>query len=103
MKLELEINGVKYPCGQTMGAMLRFKEATGREIQQMDVNSFSDLCTYLHCCIASACAREKKPFDYTLMDFADNVGIEDIAKWREMLLANTEKVDEGGQKKRRKK
>ena len=29
-KIEVTINGAKYPCRPTMGAMLRFKKETGK-------------------------------------------------------------------------
>ena len=70
-KIEIKINGEAYPCRPTMGAMLRFKEQTGKEITELDTNSFTDLCTYLWCCIKSACAREQKQFDLSLIEFAD--------------------------------
>ncbi len=40
------------------GAMMRFKEQTGKEVTELDGSSFSDLCTYLWCCVVSACSRE---------------------------------------------
>ena len=45
-RIEITINGEAYPCSPTMGAMLRFKEQTGREVTQTD-GCFSDLCIYL--------------------------------------------------------
>ena len=50
-KIEIKINGEAYPCRPTMGAMLRFKEQTGKEITELDTNSFTDLCTYLWRCM----------------------------------------------------
>ena len=72
-RIEITINGTAYPCSPTMGAMLRFKQETGREITEIDASSFSDLCTYLWCCVKSAAKREGKPFDMALMDFADSL------------------------------
>lgn len=54
-----------------MGAMLRFKQETGKEITEIDPTSFTDLCTYLWCCIVSGAKHEGKHFDMSLMDFAD--------------------------------
>ena len=76
-KIEIKINGKAYPCKPTMGAMLRFKNETGKEVTEVD-GGFSDLCTYLWCCVVSACSKEKIPFDLSLMDFADNVEPEDM-------------------------
>lgn len=79
--IEITINGKAYPCRQTMGAMLRFKEQTGKEITEMDASSFNEQVIFLWCCIKSACAREKIPFDLTLMEFADSVEPEDMQAW----------------------
>ena len=71
-KVEILIDGKAYPCRQTMGAMLRFKQETGKEATEMD-GGFTDLCTYLWCCIASACSADKIDFDLSLMEFADAI------------------------------
>lgn len=80
-KIEIKINGEAYPCRPTMGAMLRFKEQTGKEITDLDTTSFTELCTYLWCCIKSACAREQKQFDLSLLDFADSIDPDDMNAW----------------------
>ncbi len=97
-RIEIAINGEAYPCSPTMGAMLRFKQETGREVTAMD-GSFSDLCTYLWCCVASACKREGKRFDLSLMDFADNISPEDMAAWETSIRANTQAADDTAEKK----
>lgn len=91
-KVEITINGVVYPCRQTMGAMLRFKQETGKEVTEIDPGSFSDLCTYLWCCVKSASKADGKDFDLSLMDFADNVTPEDATEWAE---ANKEQSGDG--------
>jgi len=58
-RIEININGTAYPCSPTMGAMLRFKQETGREITEIDPTSFSDLCTYLWCCAITAEAEPR--------------------------------------------
>ena len=80
-EIRINVNGTAYPCSPTMGAMLRFKRETGREITEIDANSFSDLCTYLWCCVVSASKREGIAFDMPLMDFADSITPEDMAEW----------------------
>lgn len=79
--IEVNIGGTVYPCSPTMGAMLRFKRETGREVTEINPGSVSDMCTYLWCCVASACRREGKEFDMPLMDFADGITPEDMAGW----------------------
>ena len=91
-KVEITINGVVCPCRQTMGAMLRFKQETGKEVTEIDPGSFSDLCTYLWCCVKSASKADGKDFDLSLMDFADSVTPEDATEWVE---ANKEQSGDG--------
>lgn len=79
-KITIAINGEAYPCSPTMGAMLRFKQETGKEVTEMD-GGFTDLCVYLWCCIVSACHREGKKFDMDLMTFADSIDPEAMAEW----------------------
>ena len=74
------VDGKEYPCRPTMGAMLRFKRETGREVT--DINgSLEDLTTYLWCCVCSASRREGKEFGMSLMDFADHMDPEDLQQW----------------------
>lgn len=73
-----------------MGAMLRFKQETGKEVTEIDPGSFTDLCTYLWCCVKSASKAEGKDFNLSLIDFADNVTPDDATAWAE---ANKEKSD----------
>ena len=63
-----------------MGAMLRFKEQTGKEITELDAASFNDQVTFLWCCVKSACARDKVPFDMTLMQAWNQAAEADAAK-----------------------
>lgn len=81
-KTEITVNGKAYPCRQTMGAMLRFRRETGRDITEMD-GSLSDMCVFLWCCVASACQADGVEFGLSLMDFADSVAPDDMASWAE--------------------
>lgn len=84
-----------------MGAMLRFKQETGKEVTEIDSGSFTDLCTFLWCCVESACSAEKRKFDMSLMEFADSIGPEDLQKWAEVTAANNGQSNEGGEEKKR--
>ena len=98
MKVEVTVNGVAYPCRPTMGAMLRFKRETGKEVTDIQENSFTDLCTYLYCCVVSACAADKIEFGYSLIDFADALSPEDMAAWTEQLQGDAK--EEAGEEKK---
>ena len=86
-KIEVTINGKEYPCRGTMGAMLRFKKETGKEITELTNTNFTDLCTYLYCCVASACAADKVPFEMSLMEFADALNPEELTAWAAQMQA----------------
>jgi hypothetical protein len=88
MKLEVVVNGVAYPCHPTMGAMLRFKKETGKEITEIKSDSLTDLCTYLYCCVASASSASGKAFGMSLMEFADALSPEDMQAWAQSMGAN---------------
>lgn len=83
-----------------MGAMLRFKQQTGKEITQIDPGSFTDLCTYLYCCVASAAKREGKAFDMALMDFADAISPEQMEQWNQALAPDGDAGAEGEDEKK---
>jgi hypothetical protein len=76
-----------------MGAMLRFKQETGKEITQIDPSSFTELCTYLWCCIVSASKKEGKAFDLSLMDFADSIEPDDMQEWSDALNAEAAQAE----------
>lgn len=87
-----------------MGAMLRFKQETGKEINELDPQNFSELCVYFWCCVKSASNRDGIPFDYSLMDFADCIEPDDMQAWSAAVMQQQEGAAEatpGDEKKRR--
>lgn len=99
-KIVVRIDGKAYPCRQTMGAMLRFKKETGKEVTEIN-GSLSDLCAYLYCCTASACKKDGVKFDMDLMDFADSLTPDDLNQWTEAVNGTadqtpTEDAGDGG-------
>lgn len=100
-RIEININGIAYPCSPTMGAMLRFKQETGREITEIDPTSFSDLCTYLWCCVASGAKREGKAFEMSLMEFADSLTPDEMSEWNKAITTEAETGEVADEKKSR--
>lgn len=94
-KIEIRIDGKAYPCRQTMGAMLRFKKETGKEVTEISDN-LSDMCAYLYCCTLSACKKDGIKFDMSLMDFADSITPEDLNQWTAEVSDTTEQMPEEG-------
>lgn len=80
-KVEVIVNGEAFPCRTTMGAMLRFKRETGKEVTDITDWTFTDLCTFLWCCVASASKHDGKRFDMSLMDFADSLTPDELEAW----------------------
>lgn len=96
-KINVTINGEEYPIKMTMGAMLRFKQETGKEINDGGLG-LTENATLIWCCIKSACAHEKRPFDMSLMDFADSIDVKDIEPVVQALFQSAQgesKEDEG--------
>ena len=83
-----------------MGAMLRFKQETGREVTEMKGDSLTDICTYLWCCVKSASSAEGKQFDLSLIDFADRIDQSDLIAWSSTVMV--EDNSEHGSKKKAK-
>ncbi len=58
------------------------------------------MCTYLWCCVVSAAKREGKPFDMSLMDFADSLAPEVMTEWSNAISVDAATVDDAdGEKK----
>ena len=93
-RIEITVGGETYPCMPTMGAMVRFRQETGKEITEIDAGSFTELCTYLWCCVVSGAKREGKRFDLPFMDFADALTPDDMAEWNRAVLSGPDTDDE---------
>lgn len=78
--VEVTIDGRAYPCRMTMGAMLRYRRLTGKEVSELGDGSVSDLATLLYCCTASACSADGVEFGLSLDEFCDRIGPEDMER-----------------------
>lgn len=97
-RIEININGKTYPCYQTAGAMLRFKDLTGKEVSEIRGHELSLLLKFLWCCMVSACKRERMEFPLSLMDFADAIDPDQMQAWQESMSAAVESYGEGQKK-----
>ncbi|MDE5976680.1 MAG: hypothetical protein K2G69_09040 [Muribaculaceae bacterium] len=100
-RIAINVNGEAYPCYQTAGAMLRFKDLTGDEISRLKGTDISGMIKFLWCCVVSACCREKMEFPLTLMEFADSIGPDELKEWQDAIQEGSAEVadDVEGQKK----
>lgn len=71
MNKRITIKGVRYPVRMTMGAILRFKRETGRDVSEIKNTDVADQIILLWCIVASACAADNVPFNLSLEEFAD--------------------------------
>ena len=97
-RVEITIDGQAYPCRMTMGAMLLFKQQTGREATSITTDAISDLVTIIWCCIKSASRHERIDFDLTLEDFADGI-TPDEAETMFSVLSDGDTPEESAEKK----
>lgn len=67
----ISIKGVSYPCRITMGAMLRFKRTTGKDVTDLDEKNLADLVAFVWSCTSSACSADGVNFDLSVDQFAD--------------------------------
>ena len=64
----------------TMGALVLFERATGKDVSEMG-QSITDQATLLWCCVKSACNADGKKFDYSFQEFADNLDTNELAEF----------------------
>lgn len=89
------INGKSYPCRVTMGAMLRYKRETGKEVGELTQDDVSGLVTFMWCCVKSACAADGVAMDLDLEAFADALTPEDVEAFNVADDAGKKKVTKG--------
>ena len=46
---KLRIAGKEYPCRVTMGAMVRFKNAAGKDVSELKQSDISELVLFIFC------------------------------------------------------
>lgn len=85
----ITINGQDYPFRMTMGALLRFKRETGKDVSEVKTSDVADLVVLLWCCVASSCKADGVPFTYTLEDFADALDASTLDVLNEEMGAGT--------------
>lgn len=83
---KIRIGDQLYPAYQTMGAMLAFKQETGKEVTEIPATDISGMMVYLFCVVRSACKREKVEFPFTdTQALGDGITLEDFKGWADSL------------------
>ncbi|MBO6249027.1 MAG: hypothetical protein J6N54_09470 [Bacteroidales bacterium] len=94
------IDGKEYPCRPTMGAFRRFKAITGYDISKADPEDVADNVVFCYCCIASACAADKVPFELDVDQFADMMDQEALNAFIAGQAADAAEIQPEGSKKK---
>lgn len=80
MAKRVRINGNEYPCALTIGVLKRFKDETGKELDE--VKDVFSICTLLFMAALASCKKEKATFPWdsaeALMDDIELSEIENI-------------------------
>lgn len=76
---KITIKGKEYPCRITMGAMVRFKRESGKDVSEISKSDVSDLVLFLWCIVKAACAADELEFPYSFESFADHLEPGDIS------------------------
>lgn len=93
----ITVYGKEYPMRMTMGAMLRFKRETDRDVSEIGTD-VSLMVIFLFCCVASACNADGVAFDLDIDKFADGLGMDMLNEFAETMQ---EDVDESKKSRRR--
>lgn len=92
MKRTILICGREYPCRVTMGAMVRFKRESGRDVSEMKEGDVADSVLFLWCCVKSACGADGVEFGMDFESFADAMEPSDLdAFYRSMETGEAKK------------
>lgn len=84
----IEVDGDKYPCHITLGAMHRFKIETGKE--STEIQGIDDYMIWMWCRVKSASARTDRPLEMTCQEFLDCLEPAVLEKWAESLAEEAE-------------
>ncbi|PTL33368.1 hypothetical protein C7120_01740 [Prevotella sp. oral taxon 376] len=93
--LKVELNGKEYPCGLVMGALLRFKRETGKDVSQMKQDDLEDLLMLMWCCVKCSSQAENIDFPMDFETFCNSITPAVLNGWNE-------RIGEAAQKKRAK-
>lgn len=91
-KTKIKVGDKEFPCRVTMGAMVRFKNESGKDVSKLEKTNISELVLFVYCCVKSACNADRVEFDYDFQSFADLM---------EPDAANSFYEDMGGEEKKR--
>ena len=97
---KVKVGGKELPVRMTMGAMLRFNRATGKDFKDLGNLTIEDLCQLLYACMQSASKADGIDVsDITLEDFMDSIDGTNIGQLAEEIGMKMVANDDGKEKK----
>lgn len=78
---KIQIKGKEYPCRVTMGAMVRFKRESGKDIREVDQSDIVQMLLFVWCCVKSACNADGVEFDVSYDKFVDMLEPDDFTEF----------------------
>lgn len=77
MAKKVRIQGNEYPCALTIGVLKRFKDETGKELD--DIKDMFSICTLVFMAATASCKKEKKVFPWdSAEELMDDVELSEI-------------------------
>ena len=93
MAKRVRINGDEYPCALTIGVLKRFKDETGKELD--DVRDVFSICTLLFMAAVASCKREKATFPWDSAEaLMDDIELSEIESITGGLFGSADKRDD---------
>ncbi len=81
---KITLDSKEYPISRTMGAFLRFKELTGKDVSQVG-NEMADVIALLYTFVECGCRIQKVEFPYNVQEFADRIDVSQMAELKKEL------------------
>lgn len=96
--INIQVGERTYPFRMTLGAMLRFKRVTGKDLakEALDDGDIEEVAALLYACVASASVADKVPFDMSFEEFCDNLSAEDMEAMQALLTEPVEQAEAAG-------
>lgn len=95
--LTINVGGKEVPCRLSMGAMLLFKQNTGKDVSGMKTDDMEELLMFMWCCIVCACRADGVEFGIDFETFTCMITPQDVSEWNEAMSAENDKKKESGQ------
>lgn len=94
----LKIDGVDYPCRSSLGAMLYFKDETGKEATELNISAPSEVVVFLWACVKADSERLGKEFDMSVQQFANRVSMDELQAWVTHMQAEADNTESSKKK-----